>query len=255
MPGFFSWSLEWEKCRLNGRANTEPVLGTHMPGHYLCACLGDHRIRASSFNLRKNLTAEGTGMIWRRAELGVLLLVAPETYKLWATRNSHQHAGTHDTSCPCALRIPSGSLQRRRRRRCLSAAKGLLALVTWSRLPSLGTSLTCFLLVRAELQGSEEWRNGKLNCQATAGAPEWHKGISWGLYPDTASSGTSVSWTIPLVFPSMLCWTYIKCLGNKGTFCLFSQQAWSWEGQAGADTAAGVLIVTLAVKGQPNQDA
>ena len=75
-------------------------------------------------------------------------------------------------SFPCALCVPLGSLQKRRRRRCLSAAMGSLALVTQSPLPSLGTSLMCILLVRAELQGSEEWRNGKLNCQVTAGAPE-----------------------------------------------------------------------------------
>lgn len=166
-----------------------------------------------------------------------------------ATSISHQHG----TSCPCALRVPLESSQKGRRR-CLSAAMGSLALGMQSPLPSLSTSLTCFLLVKAELQGSEEWRIREPNCQATAG-------ISQGLNPDTrpgtASSGTFVSRTIPLVFPSM-CWIFFKSFVNKSPFCLllvfFSQQAWGREVRAEAGTPVRVLMATLAGKGQPKQD-
>lgn len=193
---------------------------------------------ASSLDLRKNWFLKGQKWFGEGQSLVCycLLLQRCTNFEQQAT---YQHGGTHDMSCPCALRVSLVSLQKRRRRRYLSAAMGSLALVAQSPLPSLGTSLTCFLLARAELQGSEEWRNGKLNSQVTAGAPEWQKG-----YPrvSTQIRGQALLHQGPLS-PGPSLWSFHQCcvdltlkVWERKAF--FSHQVWSREGRAAADTAA-----------------
>lgn len=62
--------------------------------------------------------------------------------------------------------------------------------------------------------------------------------------------------------PGPSLWSFHQCCVElalkvweiKALSAFFSQQVWSREVRAAANTAAGVLMVALAGKGQPNQD-
>lgn len=169
----------------------------------------------------KKLVSERTEMIWRRSELGVLLLIAPEMYKLWATSNlsAWRYPWYELSLCSACL---LGELTEKKEKEIPQCCYG----ITWAGCtitlakPGYQSDVLFAGTSRAAGQwGMEKWETEQSgHCRGT-----WMtERVSQGLYPDTrpgtASSGTFVSWTIPLVFPSMLCWPCFKSLRKKSLF-------------------------------------
>lgn len=152
----------------------------------------------------KNLVAEGTGMIWR-SEL--------DTDKLWAKSNSHQHGGIYDTSCPCAL-CPLGELAEEKEKEMPQCCHKITCTGHAATLAETGYQPDMLLAGKSKAAGQRgtEKCETKLpgHCQGTWMTARKIPGLYPDMRPGTNSSGTFVSWTIPLLFPSMLCCTHFK---------------------------------------------
>lgn len=130
-----------------------------------------------------------------------------ETPRLLAISLSHQHGGTHGTSCHCALPVPSRAGRKGgEERRCLSAAMGSPTLALQSPLPSPD-------MLFAGKWGMENEESELQSHRNIPGSQPRHETKHCFLRD-------FVSWTLPLAFPSM-CWIFFKSFVNKSPFCLF----------------------------------